>query len=274
MSDELVRRESFSVGDMQTMAFAIAKSNLFGIKTPEQALSLLLIAQAEGRHPALAALDYNIIQGKPSKTSKAIQRDFLASGGRIEWHRSDDEVCDATFSHPQGGTLRVKWDLERAKKAGLLGKANWDKYTAAMLRARCVSEGCDAVCPGMAGLYPPEVVQDFDEPRNVTPTKEIVNEKTGEISNVPAPSPSEDKAPSVSPSYNTDWDSRKAHLLMLLREMSHKNPMWNEEEHFKEITGKDTAKLKHIEMASTQAQMDRIEKAITTAEKWLADNYE
>lgn len=102
--------------------------------------------------------------------------------------------------------------------------------------------------------------------------EEVVNEKTGEISKVPAPSPSEDKAPSVSLSYRPEWDERKEHLKSLLREMAAKNPMWNEEEYFKEVSGKDTAQLKHIDMAATEKQMERIEQAIENAEEWILSN--
>lgn len=172
MSESLMKH---SVNDIERIASAIAKSNLFGVKTTEQAMVLCLIAQAENRHPALAALDYSIIQNKPSKNAAAIQRDFLAAGGSIEWHRSDDEVCDATFSHPKGGTLRIKWDLERAKQAQLDKKDNWIKYTAAMLRARTVSEGCDAIFPSPAKLYPPEIIQDFSEPKLVNPKVEFIH---------------------------------------------------------------------------------------------------
>jgi hypothetical protein len=34
--------------DVERMASAVAKSGLFGVRTPDQALSLMLIAQAEG----------------------------------------------------------------------------------------------------------------------------------------------------------------------------------------------------------------------------------
>ena len=43
-----------SIPDVERMAIAIAKSGLFGAKSPEQAFALMLIAQAEGRHPAEA----------------------------------------------------------------------------------------------------------------------------------------------------------------------------------------------------------------------------
>ena len=48
----------FSFADMERLAESIAKSRLFGIQTPDQALTLMAISQAEGRHPALAASEY------------------------------------------------------------------------------------------------------------------------------------------------------------------------------------------------------------------------
>src|SRR5580765_9092326 len=81
--------------DMERLAAAIAKSGLFGMKTPEQALVLMAIAQAEGRHPALAARDYDIVSNRPAKKAEAMMRDFLAAGGRVEWHVLTDELADA-----------------------------------------------------------------------------------------------------------------------------------------------------------------------------------
>ena len=47
MTTELV-----TIGDIERMAAAVAKSGLFGVKQPEQAMALMLVAQAEGLHPA------------------------------------------------------------------------------------------------------------------------------------------------------------------------------------------------------------------------------
>lgn len=174
MVNELVQ---YTMSDMQVMANAFAKSNLFGVKTADQAITLMLISQAEGRHPALAAKDYDIIQGKPAKKSDAMLRDYLASGGKVEWHSLDDKCASATFSHPQGGSVKIEWDMDRAKKAGLGGKDMWSKYPRQMLRARVVSEGIRTVCPAAtSGFYVPEEVKDFDEKpmKDVTPAKEPV----------------------------------------------------------------------------------------------------
>lgn len=152
------------VAELGIMAKSIAASGLFGLKTVDQAVTMMLIAQAEGRHPALAARDYDIIQGRPAKKSEAMLRDFMASGGKVEWHALTDTLAEASFSHPQGGTVRISWDMERGKAAGLTGKENWKKFPRQMLRARVVSEGIRTVCPmATSGLYVPEEVQDFEE---------------------------------------------------------------------------------------------------------------
>ena len=175
---------AFTLDDMERLALSISRSQLFGKWTPEQALSLLAISQAEGRHPALAARDYDIIQGKPAKKAEAMQRDFLAAGGKIEWRELTDTKASATFSHPMGGSVSIDWDMERARKAGLGGKDMWTKYPRNMLRARCVSEGVRTVYPtATSGMYVPEEVADFREPIDVTPQKRTPphDPETGEI---------------------------------------------------------------------------------------------
>ncbi len=148
----------------------IAQSGLFGVKDPVQAVALMLLAQAEGTHPVRAVQEYHIINGRPALRADAMLARFLAAGGRVEWHALTDERAEATFSHPQGGTVRLAWTLEDAKRAGLLDKrdSNWHKYPRAMLRARLISEGVRTVYPGVAtGVYTPEEVMDLPEPAQV-----------------------------------------------------------------------------------------------------------
>ena len=141
------------VGDMQTMAGALAKSGLFGVKTADQALALMIVAQAEGRHPGSVASDYHIIQGRASLKSDAMLARFQQAGGKVEWHDHTDQKVSATFSHPQGGSLRIDWDMARAKAAGLGSKDNWRQYPRQMLRARVISEGVRAVFPAVLQTF-------------------------------------------------------------------------------------------------------------------------
>ena len=137
------------ISEIQQMARAIASSNLFGIKDTDQAMSLMLIAQAEGTHPALAGRDYHIIQGKPAPKPDAMMARFQQAGGRVDWlELTDSRVC-ATFSHPSGGTATIDWDMVRAKAAQLGGKDMWKKFPRQMLRARVISEGIRTVFPGV-----------------------------------------------------------------------------------------------------------------------------
>lgn len=186
-----------SVPDMERMAHAVVASGMYGIKSVPQALTLMLISQAEGRHPILAARDYDLIQTgntvRPAKKSEAMMRDFISHHGSVEWHEVTDTACEATWSHPYGGEVRIRWDMEKARQAGLANKDNWRKYPRAMLRARCTAEGIRTVCPmATSGMHIPEEVADI-EPRprrmkDVTPAPEqrqplteYVDNDTGEI---------------------------------------------------------------------------------------------
>ena len=152
---------TISVSDVERMALAIAKSGLFGMKSPEQAMALMLVAQAEGMHPAIAARDFHVIQGRPALKADAMLARFQAAGGKVRWTEYTDQRVAGVFSHPSGGEIEVDWTIAQAKIAGLTGKDVWRQYPRAMLRARVVSEGIRAVFPGVAvGVYTPEEIGD------------------------------------------------------------------------------------------------------------------
>lgn len=152
----------YSMPDIEKAGAYIAKSGLFGVKSPEQAVALMLVAQAEGRNPFEAARDYHIIQGRPALKADAVLTRFQQAGGKVEWLEYTDAKVVGKFTHPQGGSVTVDWTMERAKQAGLTGKDNWKNYPRAMLRARCISEGVRTVYPGVAsGIYTVEEVQDM-----------------------------------------------------------------------------------------------------------------
>ena len=151
------------VSDIEKMASAITRSGLFGIRSQEQAVALMLIAQAEGKHPASVAAEYDIIQNRPALKSHAALARFQQAGGKIQWTCRSDEKAAAKFSHPAGGEVEITWPMERAKAAGLTGKQNWKTYPAQMLSCRVVAEGVRAVFPAcLNGTYLVEEVQDFD----------------------------------------------------------------------------------------------------------------
>lgn len=156
--------EIVALQDIERAGNYIAKSGLFGVKTPEQAIALMLVAQAEGRNPFEAARDYHIIQGRPALRADSILARFQQAGGSVRWIELSDNKAIAEFSHPQGGKITIDWDIERAKRAGLVSKDSWKNYPRAMLRARVISEGVRTIYPGVCvGTYTVEEVQDMAE---------------------------------------------------------------------------------------------------------------
>lgn len=163
--------QAVTLEQIERMAIHFAKSGLFGIRTPEQGIALMLIAQAEGLHPAVAARDYHVIQGRPALKSDAMLARFQQAGGKVVWNVYSDAEVSGTFSHPAGGATTVSWTIAQAKAAGLTGKDVWKQYPRAMLRARCISEGIRTVYPGVSvGVYTPEEIDDFDAK---PPVKEV-----------------------------------------------------------------------------------------------------
>jgi hypothetical protein len=143
------------------MALAVAKSGLFGVKTADQAMALMLIAQAEGLHPAIAARDYHVINGRPTLKADAMLARFQTAGGSVRWGEYTERRVSGTFTHPQGGSVEVAWTVEMATSAGLTKNPTWKSYPRQMLRARCISEGIRTVFPGVVvGTYTPEEAED------------------------------------------------------------------------------------------------------------------
>lgn len=165
------------ISDIQQMAVAVAKSGLFGVKTPDQAMALMLIAQAEGLHPAIAARDYHIIQGRPALKADAMLARFQQAGGKVEWKVYTDDEVTGVFSHAAGGSLSVSWTIAQALKIGLASKDNWKNFPRAMLRSRCISEGIRSVYPGcVVGTYTDEETEAFSAPSKTSKNIPIVEE--------------------------------------------------------------------------------------------------
>lgn len=170
---------------IQQMGVALAKSGLFGMKSPEQAIALMLVAQAEGQHPATIAQDYDIIQGKATRKTHSVLARFQAAGGSVAWHELTAEIADATFSHPHGGSLRMVWTIAQANGAGLTNKDNWKNYPRAMLRARCIAEGVRAVYPAaIGGMLVAEEAQDLSAAqiaRHMGPADVVTDEAPADL---------------------------------------------------------------------------------------------
>lgn len=161
------------LSEMESMARHIVASKLFGAKDIPQAMSLMLLAQAEGVHPMTAIQDFDIVQGRPARKTHSILARFQAAGGSVAWEEISGTRACGTFSHKSGGSVRVEWTIQQAQKVGLTGKDNWKNYPQAMLRARCIAEGVRAVYPGaIGGALSVEEAQDLP-PVAIIPGKDM-----------------------------------------------------------------------------------------------------
>jgi hypothetical protein len=73
------------------VAKAFVESRMFGFKSMPEALSVLLLAQAEGLHPAAAAMEYGVIHGRPTRKADAI---LMCPG----WERSKGALAEKTMA--------------------------------------------------------------------------------------------------------------------------------------------------------------------------------
>lgn len=162
------------LGDVLKMGEIAAKSGFLGVKSADEAITLMLVAQSENRHPMTVAKEYHVIKGKPSLKADAMLARFQQAGGKVEWKElSDQRVC-AVFTHPQAGSIEIDWDMERARRAKLPDfNPNWFKFPRAMLRARVISEGIRTAFPSvLLGFYTPEEVEDIIAAETRAPASE------------------------------------------------------------------------------------------------------
>ena len=164
-----------TVQDMGVMADAIVRSKFYGFQTKDQVIAVMLVAQAENKHPATVMQEYDIIQGRPALKSQAILARFQQAGGKVQWQEIGAKRCIGTFTHESGGSITVEWTIEMAKEAGIykVGSA-WTKFPEDMLRARVISRAVRSIYPAcILGQYSSEEVLDFEprKERDITPPK-------------------------------------------------------------------------------------------------------
>jgi len=191
--------EIIPIDAIERMAQIITQAKFYGYESVEQAASLMLIAQAEGRHPASAAKEYHIIKGRPALKADAMLARYQNAGGKIQWGERTDNKVSAKFSHPSSGDVDIEWTLDYAKRAGLCNGDNWRKYPRQMLSARVISEGVRASFPSVVcGIYTPEEVEGFDESPRPAPkiSKPKFVEKTADAKIVePEPEAAPEEVP-------------------------------------------------------------------------------
>jgi hypothetical protein len=168
------------------------------IKTPEQAVAIMIKGQELRIPPMYALSNIVVIQGKPAANAELMLALIYRDHG--------DDAIIFTETSAMGASISYKrrsWKERQvfsftsadAKTAGLSG-GNWSKYPAAMLRARCISAVARLAFPDtIGGMYTPEELgleTDAGE-EGATYTPRLVDKGTGELLDAPSQPMATDK---------------------------------------------------------------------------------
>lgn len=139
------------------------------IKTPEQAVAIILTGDELGIPKMLALRSIVVINGKPTLSADLmvalVQR-------AIDDHRDGEfrvlpptpEKCTVNYRRwgwSEGHSYT--YTIQDAQRAGLAGKGTWAAHPAAMLRARATSAVCRMAFPDViSGIYTPDEAAEFE----------------------------------------------------------------------------------------------------------------
>jgi len=156
-------------------------------RRPEAVLAALMSGAERGLGPMESLRSVHVIEGKPSLSAEAMRGLVLAAGHDIEIVEST--ATRATVVGRRAGSDSTSppftWTMDRARRARLANKQNWQTYPESMLLARASADLCRAVFPDViAGLAATEEIIDL-EPEATTARK--VPARRGLAASAPAP---------------------------------------------------------------------------------------
>lgn len=155
-----------------TLAKNLALANLMPKdlkgKAPD-VLAILLYGQDLGLSPMQAVQGIYVVNGRPSLASQTWLALARKQGHRVEVKEHTAERCTVTVERGDTGERHTStFELDDARKAGLLGKDVWKQYPRNMLLARAVSNAMRFIAPEIAlGFYTPDEVEEIAEREQV-----------------------------------------------------------------------------------------------------------
>jgi len=153
-----IRPDEYSV--IREQASALVKTGFLpnAIKTPEQALAIILTGRELGI-PAMAALNsINVIQGKPT-VSPQLMIALINRSGQLEDIRFGVHADKVTVTMKRKGRTphTETFGVEEAKAMNLMSKANYHQQAVVMFKWRAVAACARVVFPDVIlGLYTPD----------------------------------------------------------------------------------------------------------------------
>lgn len=128
------------------------------IKTPQQAIAIIMAGYELGIQPWQALTTINVIQGKPS-ISPQLMLALIQRSGQVEDIAidGDENMCTVSMKRKGQSVHTETFTMEDAVRMQLAGKDNWKKQPGTMLKWRAVAACARVVFPdAILGLYTPE----------------------------------------------------------------------------------------------------------------------
>lgn len=148
-----------SFEEAKSFASSLAKANGFVprayIGQPAAVLAAIVMGAEIGIGPMQSLRSIHVIEGKPQLSADLMLALAIRAGVRVQWLQSDDKAARCKLTRDGFPDHTHGFTIAEAKAAGLAGRGNWSKYTASMLRARCISHALRAWSPDVlgAGVY-------------------------------------------------------------------------------------------------------------------------
>lgn len=162
MNTDLTVHTVGAVAEKMDWAQALAPSPLLPAAYRRNPANLILAAEfADALHIERinAITSIHVIEGKPSASADLIAALVRRAGHRLRV-TGDDRSCTATLVRADDPDFEYSatWDMPKAQRAGLAGKAVWKSYPGAMLRSRAITEVArQAASDALLGvIYTPE----------------------------------------------------------------------------------------------------------------------
>jgi len=163
-----------SIDDVQKTAEIMVASGFFKDATDvAKACVKIMAGQELGISPMAAMRGIHIVEGQP-QIGAHLMGAMIKRSGKYDYDvtRQDNEACSIKFLRGDAELGTSTFTMEDAKRAGLAGRGQWNKYPAAMLYSRTLSQGARMYCPDIflgSIYYEGEIEEAKAIERNVTP---------------------------------------------------------------------------------------------------------
>lgn len=204
---ELRRPVALSLPEKMEYAKALAVASLLPKQyqqNPGNLLFAMEYAEALNIQPIHAITSIHVIEGKPSASADLIAATIRRAGHKLRITGDDTKaVAQLIRADDPDFTYEASWDMNKARTAGLTGKAVWKNYPAAMLRSRAITEvarmGATDALFGV--IYTPEELgaevdaQGVPVITSASPSPAPVRVTAAELTGQPAAEPTEPSEP-------------------------------------------------------------------------------